>query len=94
MMEPLDGNAIAGLLFDVFGGEMTTAVGVCASCGASGPVAESQVYLRAPGTVVRCRSCIGVLMVLVTVREITCVDLRGLAALEPAPLAKQHRGSI
>jgi hypothetical protein len=33
---------------------------------------------------VRCRGCDSVLMVLVTVREITCVDLRGLAVLEPA----------
>jgi hypothetical protein len=81
-MDALDGNAIAGLLFEVFGAEMTTATGVCASCGAVGPVAELEVYLRAPGTVVRCRSCGGVLMVLVTVRGITCVDLSGLATLE------------
>lgn len=84
-LDALDGNAIAGLLVDVFGVEMTTATGVCANCGASGQVAESVVYLRAPGTVVRCRSCNSVLMVLVTVRAITCVDLRGLATLEPAP---------
>ncbi len=84
-MEALDGNAIAGLLFDVFGAEMTTATGVCASCGAGGPVAEVDVYLRAPGTVVRCRSCASVLMVLVTVRDVTCVDLRGLADLKLAP---------
>jgi hypothetical protein len=80
-MEALDGNAIAGLLLDVFGAELTTATGVCASCGASGQVAELEVYLRAPGTVVRCRSCKSVLMVLVTVRGTTCVDLRGLAGL-------------
>ena len=83
-MGALDGNAIAGLLFDVFGAEMTTATGVCASCGAGGPVAEVDVYLRAPGTVVRCRSCASVLMVLVTVRDVTCIDLRGLADLELA----------
>jgi hypothetical protein len=81
-MDALDGNAIAGLLFDVFGAEMTTVTGVCANCGASGPVAELAVYLRAPGTVVRCRHCDSVLMVLVTVRAITCVDLRGLSQLE------------
>ena len=63
---------------------MTTATGVCASCAASGPVGELEVYLRAPGTVVRCRSCRNVLMVFVTVREITCVDLRGVARLEEA----------
>jgi hypothetical protein len=84
-MQALDGNAIAGLLFEVFGAEMTTATGSCAHCGATGPVAELEVYLRAPGTVVRCRSCRSVVMVFVAVRGITCVDLRGLAALEPGP---------
>lgn len=78
----LDGNAIAGLLVQVFGAELTTATGDCASCGARGPLAETEVYLRAPGTVVRCRSCSSVLMVLVTVRGTTCVDLRGLARLD------------
>ena len=81
-MEALDGNAIAGLLRDVFGAEMTTAIGVCATCGTRGRLGELEVYLRGPGTVARCRSCRSVLMVFVTVRELTCVDLRGLAQLE------------
>jgi hypothetical protein len=80
-MEALDGNAIAGLLLDVFGTELTTATGVCSHCGASGVLAELVVYTRAPGTVVRCRSCASVLMVLVEARGITCVDLRGLERL-------------
>jgi hypothetical protein len=80
----LDGNAIAGLLVEVFGVELTAASGECANCGARGPLAETRVFLRAPGTVVRCRSCDGVLMVLVTVRGTTCVDLRGLAGLDAA----------
>jgi len=83
-MDALDGNAIAGLLRDVFGTEMTTAAGVCASCGAHAQVAEFQVYLHAPGTVARCRFCGAMLMVLVTVRGFVCVDLRGLSHLEPA----------
>jgi len=81
----LDGNAIAGILFEVFGGEMTTATGVCSNCGASGAVAEMVVYLRAPGMVARCRRCSAILMVLVTIRGTTCVDLRGLARLDPVP---------
>ena len=84
MSAALDGNAIGGQLHDVFGAEMTAAGTVCASCGTTGRVAELQVYLRAPGTVARCRSCGAVVMVLVTIREVTCVDLRGLAGLEPA----------
>jgi hypothetical protein len=81
----LDGNAIAGLLVAVFGEEMTTSVGTCAECGASGEVATFAVFTRAPGTVARCRACASVLMVLVTIHEITCVDLRGLVSLERRP---------
>ena len=80
-MEPLDGNAIGGLLIDVFGAEMTGASGTCGTCGATGPVAELVVYRQAPGTVARCRSCGSILMVFVKVRGTTCVDLMGMASL-------------
>ena len=81
----LDGNAIGGLLIEVFGTEMTTAVGTCANCGAVGQVAEFAVYRPGLGTVVRCRSCGSVLMVFTEVRRVTCVDLMGLASLAQGP---------
>ena len=81
-MTTLDGNALAGMLAAVFGEEMTTVTGTCGSCGASGEVARFAVYMRGPGAVARCPACTSVLMVLVTRREIVCVDLRGLAALD------------
>lgn len=80
-MDTLDGNAIGGLLQEVFGTEMTGAASICGACGAARPVAELAVYLRAPGTVVRCQSCDSVLMVFVQAHGRTCVDLMGLAAL-------------
>ena len=86
-METLDGNAIGGLLHEVFGTEMTDAIGTCATCGATGPVAETVVYLQAPGTVVRCRTCGALLMVIATIRGMNCVDLEGLSALRPRQLA-------
>ena len=79
-MDALDGNAIAGHLHELFGAELTTASGTCASCGATGPIAELSVYISA-GAVARCRSCESVVMALVTVRGTTRVDLRGMAAL-------------
>jgi ribosomal protein S27E len=82
-MDALDGNAIGGLLEEIFGREMTTANGTCVTCGATKLVAEAVVYLRAPGTVVRCRSCGAVLMVVTRRDEVNCVDLLGLASLEP-----------
>ncbi len=77
----LDGNAIGGLLIEVFGTEMTTAAGTCGSCGAVRQVAELAVYRPGLGTVVRCRSCDAVLMTFVRIRGVTCVDLQGLASL-------------
>ncbi len=77
----LDGNAIGGMLIELFGAEMTTAVGTCGSCGTGGQVAEMAVYQARMGMVVRCRVCDNVLMVFVEVRGVTCVDLRGLASL-------------
>lgn len=81
-MDALDGNAIAGTLLEIFGVEMTTAVGTCGACRATGCVAEFVVYERAPGIVARCRSCDSILMVLVTIRQVSCVDLTGLSNLE------------
>jgi Family of unknown function (DUF6510) len=78
----LDGNAIGGLLLEIFGSDMTSADATCAACGAAGPMAETTVYARGPGTVIRCRRCTGVLMVVTQVRGVNCVDLSGLASLE------------
>jgi Family of unknown function (DUF6510) len=77
----LDGNAIGGLLLQVFGTEMTAATGRCGRCGTAAPVAELAVYRPELGTVVRCRHCDNVLMVFVQVRGVTCVDTGGLASL-------------
>ena len=80
-MDVLDGNAIGGLLHEVFGTEMTAATGTCANCGATWQVAEFAVFLHAPGTVARCRNCQAVLMVIVSAHGMNCVDLRGLTEL-------------
>jgi hypothetical protein len=80
-MEAVDGNAIGGLLQEVFGTDMTAAESVCGNCGAARQVAALAVYAHAPGTVVRCPSCDSVLMVFVKIHDRTCVDLLGLATL-------------
>jgi Family of unknown function (DUF6510) len=46
-MDALDGNAIAGWLFEHFGSEMTTVVGRCRHCGTRSLIAELAVYTRA-----------------------------------------------
>jgi len=78
----LDGNAIGGLLLEVFGVEMTVATSVCGHCGAVGQVAQLDVYVHAPGTVVRCPGCEGVLMRIVRGPGRTWLDLTGVRSLE------------
>ncbi len=80
-MDELDGNGAAGLLQEVFGTEMTVAVATCASCGTVAPIGESGLYTGGPGTVIRCRSCHGVLVVITRVRGRYCIDLMGNRAL-------------
>jgi ribosomal protein S27E len=84
-METLDGNAVAGLLYEVFGEEMTTAIITCAGCGVIAAVAEAVVYPSAPGAIIRCRACGRLLMAITEVNDVYCVDLRGIAALQPIP---------
>ena len=93
-MDAVDGNAIGGLLIDVFGTEMTAANSTCGTCGTSRPVAELVVYRRAPGTVVRCRTCGSVLMVFVKAHDVTCVDLAGLASLGQSETGLRRAGGM
>ncbi|HJP78343.1 MAG TPA: DUF6510 family protein [Pseudonocardiaceae bacterium] len=85
MTNALDGNAIAGMLQTVFGGDMTASSGVCASCGTRSVLAELEVYLDVPSVVGRCRHCGNVLLVILHRNGIACVDISGFAELgQPA----------
>jgi hypothetical protein len=77
----LDGNAAAGLLQEIFGSEMTTAVGTCHACGTAGEVGGVFLY-RGAGLVFRCPHCDAVLMKIVVGGTRRWIDLRGLRALE------------
>jgi hypothetical protein len=82
----LDGNALGGVLLELFGVEMTTATGVCASCGTADLVARLEVYVHAPGTVVRCAHCHSVMLRIVRGPGRTWLDMSGLGSIElPLP---------
>jgi hypothetical protein len=78
----LDGNALGGVLLELFGVEMTAVPGTCGQCGAREQLAVTDVYADAPGIVVRCRHCEGVLIRIVQGRDRTWVDLSGVRSLE------------
>jgi Zn finger protein HypA/HybF involved in hydrogenase expression len=61
----VDGNAVAGLLQEVFAVEMTTANAMCDTCGATDPVGALHVF-RGAGIVMRCPHCDNVLVTIVS----------------------------
>jgi hypothetical protein len=73
----------------VFGAAMTDAVATCASCGSAAQLGESVLYAGGPGTVIRCRICAGVLVVITWVRGRHCVDLTGIRSLGTPAVAKR-----
>lgn len=78
----VDGNAIGGLLREIFTMEMTAAETTCAGCGKVHAVGRVDVYLNAPGAVVRCPACGQVLMRIVQGRGRYWLDLTGIRCLE------------
>ena len=83
---PLDGNATAGDLADVFAFDVTMAVSTCASCRDTQPVPALRAYLQAPGFVLRCASCDAVQLRFVHSEDRAWLDLRGIAVLQiPLP---------
>lgn len=78
----LDGNAVAGDLHEVFGREVTAAWSTCAGCGRVDALGAVRAYVRAPGIVLRCPACDGVLLRLVRGGGRTWLDLSGIRLLE------------
>jgi len=83
----LDGNAIGGMLLELFGVELTAATSVCGTCGVADFVARLEVYAHAPGMVGRCPHCHAVMVRIVRGPDRTWLDLSGAASIElPATL--------
>ena len=76
----LDGNAVAGLLQEVFAAEMTTAIGSCATCHATEPVGAIHVY-RGAGIVLRCPHCDNTLAAIVRGERRVWITFQGIRTL-------------
>jgi uncharacterized protein DUF6510 len=78
----VDGNAIGGMLREIFTMEMTAAESTCGGCGKVHAIGRVDVYMNAPGVVVRCPSCSNVLMRIVQGRGRYWIDFSGMRCLE------------
>ena len=80
----LDGNAMGGLFYEIFGREMTNQEGCCDACGAINPLGRTIVYRDAPGDVVRCADCGAILMVAIRTQTRYRISIQSLRWVEVA----------
>jgi hypothetical protein len=78
----LDGNAVAGVLQDIFGVEMTANPAACAHCGNVSELGGLMAYTQAPGAVLRCPACEAVVLTIVQTPDAIYLDARGAAYLK------------
>jgi hypothetical protein len=79
--DTLDGNVAGGALAMIFGADVTAVPGRCGHCGVVNMVGAMRAYVQAPGMVLRCPACDGVVLRVVETPDSTYVDLRGVAYL-------------
>lgn len=79
----LDANAVAGMLNEIFGTEMTAVASRCAHCGNRAQIGSLRAYgLNGPGVVLRCSTCTQIVMRVMRRADGTfLVDARGAAYL-------------
>ena len=77
----LDANATAGLLYEIFGVEMTAEPTECAHCGNEGEMGELLAFTHGPGIILRCSACEHVMIRIVQTPEAIYLDARGAVYL-------------
>ncbi len=77
----LDGNAVAGILYEIFGAEMTASTTECAHCGNVGAVGGLLAFTQGPGAVLRCPACESIMLRVVQTPGAIYLDARGAAYL-------------
>ena len=80
----LDANATAGLLYEIFGVEMTAAPTECANCGNEGEIGTLLAFTQGPGVILRCSTCENVVLRIVQTPDEIILDARGAVYLRLA----------
>jgi uncharacterized protein DUF6510 len=85
---PLDGNAAAGLLRELFCHDVTSATFTCGGCGAVARVGDARLYGGPMGAIFRCAHCNTVVIRLVRTPVGFWLDMQGARRL----LVPAHSG--
>jgi len=77
----MDGNAAAGILYEVFAMEMTTSLAECACCGKRSEMGRLLAFIYTPGLVLRCPECEDIVLRVVMTPDAYYLDARGAISL-------------
>lgn len=77
----LDANATAGLLYEIFGVEMTASPTECANCGNEAEIGTLLAFTHGPGIVLRCSGCEQVVLRITQTPNEIYLDARGAVYL-------------
>jgi hypothetical protein len=80
----LDANAAAGIFQEIFGADLTAEPCECAHCGAEGQMGTLLAFTHAPGIVLRCPACEGVVLRITQTPNAWYIDARGAVYLRLA----------
>jgi hypothetical protein len=78
---PLDGNAVGGVLAELFAIDITSAVITCGGCATSAEVGAIRVYGGTMGAILRCAQCDTVVLRFVRTPTRSTLDMRGARTL-------------
>ncbi len=79
---PVDGNAVAGMMRELFAFDMTTAILACNGCGSSAELAEIRVYGGSMGSIFRCIHCDTAVLRIARTPHGFAIDMRGASRFE------------
>jgi DNA-directed RNA polymerase subunit RPC12/RpoP len=80
----LDANSVGGLLWEIFGTEMTAEPVECAHCGNQDEIGTLLAFTQGPGVILRCSTCGKVVLRIVQTPDAIYLDARGAVSLRLA----------
>jgi hypothetical protein len=78
---PLDGNAAAGRIGQLFAFDVTRAIVNCGGCQHQGPFAELVLFGGGAGLILRCRQCGEVNIRMLETGQVSHFDLSGVTRI-------------
>lgn len=87
----LDGNALAGLVSEIFVPDITAARATCSACGTTRQIGALLVYATGMGMIARCPNCDSVVLRIARTPTLLWLDMSGATRIVTPAVPRDHR---